>query len=225
MSPAAGALCASRGLHRRECNRARCAVPADSGAAFRWWIRIAAAGPACGGRGAARQQHASSVSCGPADRRRPARGESGVCRCHATAPVESDRLPRDRHLVMAASAPGGRARAAGCAARFAGGNVAALASGASAVVVGDREHARAACLRAVVLRYVDGRYQAAPFGQNSGDADESNAAQLWSTVYLAIRLRRGRSRVLTTVEFGVQRTLQSTANAGTRECASSPPGM
>jgi hypothetical protein len=35
-------------------------------------------------------------------------------------------------------------------------------------------------------RYVDGRYRAAPFGQNSGDADESNAAQLWSTVYLAI---------------------------------------
>lgn len=34
--------------------------------------------------------------------------------------------------------------------------------------------------------YADGRYQAAPFGQNSGDADESNAAQLWSTVYLAI---------------------------------------
>ena len=36
-------------------------------------------------------------------------------------------------------------------------------------------------------RYVDGRYQAAPFGQNTGDADESNAAQLWSTVYLAVR--------------------------------------
>jgi hypothetical protein len=35
-------------------------------------------------------------------------------------------------------------------------------------------------------RYVDGRYEPAPFGQNSGDADESNAAQLWSTVYLAI---------------------------------------
>lgn len=34
--------------------------------------------------------------------------------------------------------------------------------------------------------YVDGRYRTAPFGQNSGDADESNAAQLWSTVYLAI---------------------------------------
>jgi hypothetical protein len=35
-------------------------------------------------------------------------------------------------------------------------------------------------------QYVDGRYRTAPFGQNSGDADESNAAQLWSTVYLAI---------------------------------------
>jgi hypothetical protein len=35
-------------------------------------------------------------------------------------------------------------------------------------------------------RFADGRYQPAPFGQNSGDADESNAAQLWSTVYLAI---------------------------------------
>jgi hypothetical protein len=36
-------------------------------------------------------------------------------------------------------------------------------------------------------RYVDGRYQPAPFGQSAGDVDESNAAQLWSTVYLAIR--------------------------------------
>lgn len=34
--------------------------------------------------------------------------------------------------------------------------------------------------------YADGRYHMAPFGQSSGDADESNAAQLWSTVYLAI---------------------------------------
>jgi hypothetical protein len=34
--------------------------------------------------------------------------------------------------------------------------------------------------------YADGRYRAVPFGQSSGDADESNAAQLWSTVYLAI---------------------------------------
>jgi hypothetical protein len=34
--------------------------------------------------------------------------------------------------------------------------------------------------------FADGRYVPAAFGQNGGDADESNAAQLWSTVYLAI---------------------------------------
>ena len=32
-----------------------------------------------------------------------------------------------------------------------------------------------------------GRYQVAPFGSAAADADESNAAQLWSTVYLAVR--------------------------------------
>jgi hypothetical protein len=31
------------------------------------------------------------------------------------------------------------------------------------------------------------RFQIAPFGTNLADADESNAAQLWSTVYLSIR--------------------------------------
>jgi hypothetical protein len=35
-------------------------------------------------------------------------------------------------------------------------------------------------------RFAGGRYEIAPFGANSADADESNAAQLWSTVYLAI---------------------------------------
>jgi hypothetical protein len=34
--------------------------------------------------------------------------------------------------------------------------------------------------------FVDGRYTIAPFGASAADADESNAAQLWSTVYLAI---------------------------------------
>ncbi|HVI57557.1 MAG TPA: hypothetical protein VM619_01610 [Luteimonas sp.] len=34
--------------------------------------------------------------------------------------------------------------------------------------------------------YADGRFQPQPFGQGQGDVDESNAAQLWSTVYLAI---------------------------------------
>jgi hypothetical protein len=35
--------------------------------------------------------------------------------------------------------------------------------------------------------YTAGHYQVAPFGASAADADESNAAQLWSTVYLAVR--------------------------------------
>jgi len=34
--------------------------------------------------------------------------------------------------------------------------------------------------------FADGHFAIAPFGANAADADESNAAQLWSTVYLAI---------------------------------------
>jgi hypothetical protein len=34
--------------------------------------------------------------------------------------------------------------------------------------------------------FADGRYRIVPFGQGNDDADESNAAQLWSTVYPAI---------------------------------------
>ncbi|MEA3105924.1 MAG: hypothetical protein QOI88_529 [Gammaproteobacteria bacterium] len=34
--------------------------------------------------------------------------------------------------------------------------------------------------------FVGGQFQIAPFGTNVADADESNAAQLWSTVYLSI---------------------------------------
>jgi hypothetical protein len=34
--------------------------------------------------------------------------------------------------------------------------------------------------------FANGKYAIAPFGANAADADESNAAQLWSTVYLAI---------------------------------------
>ena len=51
-------------------------------------------------------------------------------------------------------------------------------------VIGNTRELRASELWS--WRYVDGHYRAAPFGQNSGDADESNAAQLWSTVYLAV---------------------------------------
>jgi hypothetical protein len=35
--------------------------------------------------------------------------------------------------------------------------------------------------------FTAGHYQVAPFGAAAADADESNAAQLWSTVYLAVR--------------------------------------
>jgi hypothetical protein len=35
--------------------------------------------------------------------------------------------------------------------------------------------------------YRDGRYRVVPFGAGGKDVDESNAAQLWSTVYLAVR--------------------------------------
>jgi len=35
--------------------------------------------------------------------------------------------------------------------------------------------------------FTAGHYQVAAFGAAAADADESNAAQLWSTVYLAVR--------------------------------------
>jgi hypothetical protein len=36
-------------------------------------------------------------------------------------------------------------------------------------------------------RFEGGHYQIAPFGASGTDVDESNAAQLWSSVYLAVR--------------------------------------
>lgn len=36
-------------------------------------------------------------------------------------------------------------------------------------------------------RFAAGRYSAVPFGSSGADADESNAAQLWSSVYLAVK--------------------------------------
>lgn len=41
-------------------------------------------------------------------------------------------------------------------------------------------------------KYENGRYQVVPFGAGRNDVDESNAAQLWSTVYLAVQPPRGR---------------------------------
>ncbi|KQT35208.1 hypothetical protein ASG29_03600 [Sphingomonas sp. Leaf412] len=42
--------------------------------------------------------------------------------------------------------------------------------------------------------YRDGRYTVVPFGAGKQDVDESNAAQLWSTVYLAVRPPRASPR-------------------------------
>lgn len=42
-------------------------------------------------------------------------------------------------------------------------------------------------------RYANGSYRIAPFGAGGADADESNAAQLWSTVYLAVHRPAPRS--------------------------------
>jgi hypothetical protein len=36
-------------------------------------------------------------------------------------------------------------------------------------------------------RYAAGHYEVAPFGSAAADVDESDAAQLWSTAYLAVR--------------------------------------
>lgn len=44
-------------------------------------------------------------------------------------------------------------------------------------------------------RYAGGRYQVAAFGASGGDVDESNAAQLWSTVYLALKRPAQNGRV------------------------------
>ena len=42
--------------------------------------------------------------------------------------------------------------------------------------------------------YAGGRYRLRPFGSSAADADESNAAQLWSTVYLAVKPPPGRAQ-------------------------------
>jgi len=40
--------------------------------------------------------------------------------------------------------------------------------------------------------FADGHYQVVPFGAGVGDADEANAAQLWSSVYLALKPMKSR---------------------------------
>jgi hypothetical protein len=43
-------------------------------------------------------------------------------------------------------------------------------------------------------KYANGRYEVVPFGAGRDDVDESNAAQLWSTVYLAVQPPRTASQ-------------------------------
>jgi hypothetical protein len=45
----------------------------------------------------------------------------------------------------------------------------------------------------------DGQYQVVPFGAGKADVDESNAAQLWSTVYLAVQPPKARTAAKTIV--------------------------
>src|SRR6185437_991532 len=45
-------------------------------------------------------------------------------------------------------------------------------------------------------RFAAGRYRAVPFGSSGADADESNAAQLWSSVYLAVQERSAGKSVI-----------------------------
>jgi hypothetical protein len=148
--PGAGALrAAGRLCPERSC--ARCAVQADSGAQFRWRLRIAAAGSAPARAGGSGREHAAAVSGGVVDRCRSARGQPGVCRCRAPASAEPHCVPRDRHLVVAAGTARGRSRAAGSATRHTAGNEKAIGRGAPATVVGHRQYARAARVRAMVV--------------------------------------------------------------------------
>jgi hypothetical protein len=66
----------------------------------------------------------------------------------------------------------------------------------------------------------DGRYEVVPFGAGKADVDESNAAQLWSTVYLAVRppLEAGRP------EKAPAKTSPSIVGAGTMPEWSHCPG-
>ena len=69
-------------------------------------------------------------------------------------------------------------------------------------------------------RYVEGRYEPVPFGQSSGDADESNAAQLWSTVYLAIPAT---ARTSDALAFGGNRNVKRAPQLVPSLCATSSP--
>ncbi len=70
------------GEARRECNRARRAVPAGPGPAFRRWIRVVVSASASARRRADGREHAAAFPRRPADRRRFVGRESRVRRCN-----------------------------------------------------------------------------------------------------------------------------------------------
>lgn len=61
--------------------------------------------------------------------------------------------------------------------------------------------------------YAAGHYQVRPFGSSAADADESNAAQLWSTVYLAVRPARP-AKVTSSDEFSPLRPAAQAVETG-----------
>jgi hypothetical protein len=66
--------------------------------------------------------------------------------------------------------------------------------------------------------YAAGHYQAAPFGAASADADESDAAQLWSTAYLAVRP----ARVAVGASSGARLAFRAGISAGAARVAGGP---
>jgi hypothetical protein len=58
--------------------------------------------------------------------------------------------------------------------------------------------------------YAAGHYQGVPFGAASADVDESDAAQLWSTAYLAVRP----ARIVTGVTVGARVASRAHVTAG-----------
>ncbi len=127
-TPALDALRERR--NRRECNRARRAVPAGPGPAFRRRIRAAVSASASARRRGDGGEHAAPFPRRPADRRGFVGRESRVRRCNAAAPARPHRVSRHRHVVVAASAACGRSRATDRAVRLARRHEQALARGA-----------------------------------------------------------------------------------------------
>ncbi len=65
-------------------------------------------------------------------------------------------------------------------------------------------------------RFRDGRFHAVPFGSRDTDADESNAAQLWSSVYLAVRANNDSPGAFSPPDGGHPRGLREQPLAASR---------